>query len=126
MPFMNLAELFDWECEDTLNIYPFQVRCIAADFHPEVFGELLELGKPVIDLIYSRSNHVPRQVKYGQVCLYFPERWLSPKEKIYLMNSLADLHTTYPLQYVHIITGEPVIISDMVSDMVRKLVLDKN
>ena len=120
MPFMSLAELFDWECEDTIGLYPFEVRCLAVSFHPGQYPELLELGRPVIDFIYSRSSRVPRQVRHGTVCLYFPERWLSVKEKIYLMNSLCDLHTTYPLKSVHIITGEPIFLSDMTGEMIRK------
>jgi hypothetical protein len=120
MPFMNLAELFDWEAEDTLGLYPFEVRCLAASCHPGQYPELLELGRATIDFVYGRSSRVSRQIKAGRVVLYFPERWLSVKEKLGLMNALYDLHTDYPLKSVHIITGEPIFLTDMTDDMIRK------
>lgn len=116
---MTLSDLFNWDASDPLGLYPFKVRCLAVDFHPEKFQELQNLGKTTIDFIYGRSSYPGRQIKAGKVTLYFPERWLSVKEKIALMQSLYDLHETYPLKEVYIITGEPLFITDMTDEMVR-------
>lgn len=116
---MPLSKLFDWDAPDELGIYPFEARCLAVDWQPGKHPELLELGKPTIDFVFGRSNRVSRQIKYGYVVLYMPERWLSVHEKLALMQSLCDLHEDYPLKRVDIITSEPIIVSDFPHDMVR-------
>jgi len=120
MPIANqLSELFNWNTEDPLELYPFEARCLAVDWSPTEHPELLELGKPTIDFVFGRSSRVSRQIRGGQVVLYMPERWLSVHEKIALMQSLCDVHETYPLKRVDIITAEPIIVSDFTDGMVR-------
>lgn len=116
---MSLSELFDWEYEDPINLYPFEAKCLAVDWNPMDHPELMELGRPTIDFVFGRSSYPSRQIKAGLITLYMPERWLSVKEKPKLMQALVDLHETYPIKKVHIITGEPVIMTDFIGDMIR-------
>lgn len=114
----SIQEMFNFGV-DELNLYPFRARCIAAKYHPEFYPQLLETGHRTIDFLYSRSPIVSRQIRAGKIFLYFPERWLAVKEKIGLMASILDLHEDHNLSEVYIITGEPIIVSDFTSDMVR-------
>jgi hypothetical protein len=120
----NLAEWFDFG-EDKLGLYPFKARCVAAKFNPMELPYLLELGRLTIEFVIGMSRHPSRQIKAGKVVLYFPERWLTPKQKQALMQSLVDVHETYPLTEVCIVTAEPLIISDFTDDMVRIIELKK-
>lgn len=115
---MSLGELFDFG-EDPLGIYPFKARCLVARFAPQCYEYLLEMGRPVVEYILGISSWVPRMLKYGCVTLYFPERWLSLSQQQMLMAALVDVHDTYPLKYVYIVTASPVIISDFCAEMVR-------
>ncbi len=116
---MSLSELFAWEAKDEIGLYPFEARCLAADFPPDKFSELMELGKPSLDFIFGKTARVSRQIRGGEITLYFPERWLSVKQKVALMQSICDVHDIYPLRKVNVITGEPIIISDFTHEMVR-------
>ena len=116
---MSLSELFAWDAKDEIGLYPFEARCLAVDFPPDKFPELMELGRPTLDFIFGRSSRVSRQIRGGEITLYFPERWLSVKQKVALMQSIVDLHETYPLRKVYIITAEPIIVSDFTHEMVR-------
>ena len=114
---LDLAGLFSFGEDGPAGHYPFRARALAARFHPEMFAELLYLGKATIDFVYSRPGSVKRpsrQVLAGSVILYFPERWLSLRETQGLMAALVDVHEDYPLKEVHIITGSPVILTDFV------------
>jgi hypothetical protein len=110
--------------EDVLGLYPFKARCIAAKFAPQTFPELLETGRATIEWMYSarpvaQRGRLPRQLRYGRVFVYFPERWLATREKGALMSAFVDVHEDFPLSVVAVVTGEPVILSDFTADMIR-------
>jgi len=114
----NLQNIFEFG-EDPFGIYPFHARCLAAKFPASRYPTLLELGRLTVDYVMGRRGKPSRQIKHGRVILYFPERWLAAGEKRGLMSAFVDVHETHPLQAVHIITGEPIIVSDFAHTLVR-------
>ena len=93
---MNLSEWFDFG-QDPLNLYPFKARCVAAKFNPMELPFLLELGRLTIEFVIGMSIHPSSGDPGRKVILYFPERWLTPRQKQALMQSLVDVHETHPL-----------------------------
>ena len=119
MQAVSFSSLFQFGDESPSPVYPFRCRCIAATFPPTWFETLLQLGRPTVEFVLGRRTSVPRQVRDGNIVLYFPERWMATREKRELMQALCKLHEEFPLKMVGVITGEPVIISDFISDHMR-------
>ena len=115
---MQLHEWFEFEAEHTFNLYPFEAKCVAAKFHPELYSGLLQVGHNVVNYVFGRGG-IGRQIRAGKVTLYFPERWLATSEKRLLMSKLVEVHAKHELQHVHVVTGEAIIVSDFFSSMVR-------
>ncbi len=121
--FTNMEDIFDHmfgdiDYVDSMNIYPFKIRCGVIKYRPprhEFFQWIKEMGANYIDPIFKAELFNPPET----LTFVFPEKYMSVHEEIEFMVFLKDHPEVDKIKQVDILTKSAILLSSFTSDMIR-------